>query len=1063
MANYTPDSLLAIFGPQNASAENRELDFLRNIADRKSGGTFRIKDYKNGGTAAHYLSEFGSGRLDPLIDYNLDVLNVTSSSVSSAAASFALRGTAGNGISYTTVQDISTFLNCAPNTALSSLVPYVEVEFEFEYRAGELGANKVRHPSLMRFLMGPSRNDTGSADTLLDDSRILSYTSTEKVNANYQLGYSGMEMFTAPMTLVNPNIPNRYVPVLNPYAPLASLTAFNVKVVNQKSGFSGFTSATMEITLHDKTRLLEISELVQPQYFGGTVAWITYGWRCPEDAQSTNNPFTKFVNSRMLTKQAFNVTNASFSFDVHSAKISLSLGTTGYREIRNFQLSQLKGIDLSGISLEDNAQGLNAFYTTREGTISTDKPTTLQKLNQEMQKTLAELTGQFNETQRNIFGQYMVIPGDDNMVVPTVEMLDKAKQNIDSIKSALQYDKTPPEIRAGVSKYLALMEEKYKKNTDGTYAFTKAIEIKATADCFSIFKEIFGYHNRSDINNAADNAPEDKWLPKKWKDINSASRASAVAGNLVNYDSTRNKQKFEKTAANAAFDKLKAAIVNSEGEQASIVAYDNKKKPLTSSDAKILANQGLTTKSTNKAAAAADAANKDAWISTILPNDVIDIGKRSSNSQESTDKYARAFVSFGYFFEQLVLKAARSVPGISEAQVFFGDFNDKSKAVWKENNDNGTPKQSRIMNIAEFPISVAVFLQMYRKKVVEKGSETLTLNDIVGLLTAQIEDPRGEAYGLKNLYLPWSKEKDNDLFANSESKKAGEILQADWKMPSIGTHVDTLSPCSTAVSDTDLLNLFNVSAKQVRDQSGRTSRIMRIKVFDKNYQKPAKQTLSTPQPVLQTVTPKEALSIRQNASDYVDAQSKIDALNANYAATALANTNAALASKGISLTPNKDGTYYLNFLTNKAVKDFFSQKIPTIVVGSEGSSIISCAVSSNQNAQITASQIKKSMQGVRAGQPLGASGPSGLPVNIMPVTLSMTTIGCPLFEYGQTFFVDFNTGTSVDNTYYIVEIEHQFSPGKFQTSLRFAYANAYDGYRNPRTFENTLNLLASVL
>ena len=103
------------------------------------------------------------------------------------------------------------------------------------------------------------------------------------------------------------------------------------------------------------------------------------------------------------------------------------------------------------------------------------------------------------------------------------------------------------------------------------------------------------------------------------------------------------------------------------------------------------------------------------------------------------------------------------------------------------------------------------------------------------------------------------------------------------------------------------------------------------------------------------------------------------------------------------------------------------------------------------------------MQGVRAGQPLGASGPSGLPVNIMPVTLSMTTIGCPLFEYGQTFFVDFNTGTSVDNTYYIVEIEHQFSPGKFQTSLRFAYANAYDGYRNPRTFENTLNLLASVL
>jgi hypothetical protein len=640
----------------------------------------------------------------------------------------------------------------------------------------------------------------------------------------------------------------------------------------------------------------------------------------------------------------------------------------------------------------------------------------------------------------------MTISGDDNSVIPSTEAIETAQKNITSINGALTNRKDiPSDIKQKMEKYVALMKVKYQSDKDGKYQFKDAVDVSASAKIFDTFKSIFGSIEIKTETNASssDNAPDDNWLPQKWKDFNNLVKMSAIAGTKLHYDSSRQQGESKKAAA-AALAALNDAIAND--KDVAIVPPEKKK------------NSGNNVLK----AAAANADNaKDLWIPTILSD--VDYGKYN-NSNPNKNKFSRAFVSFGYFFEQLILRCATSdVPGISEAQCFFGEFNNGSKAVWKELQSDGYTK-TRIMNIAEFPISVAVFLQMYRRKVVEKGSETLTLNDIIDLLSSQIEDPRGEAYGFKYLYTPWSTEKkDSNPFVNDQAKSKGEALQADWKMPQIGYHVEVLSPSSLQASDVDLLDLFEVSAKQSRDMNGNTKRIMRIKIFDKNYQKQTKQTLSTPQRTLQTVTPQEALSIATYLGDVV-APDVIKRTNEAYY-NEYAEYVRSLAPKGTALKPSltDPGKWYLEFESNKAVKDFFSQKIPSIVVGSEGSSVISCTVSSNQNAQITASQIKKSLQGVRPGQPLGASGPSGLPVNIMPVTLSMTTIGCPLFEYGQAFFVDFNTGTSVDNTYSIVDIEHQFSPGKFQTSLRFAYVNAYDGYRNPRTLENSFDLLASIL
>ena len=62
-------------------------------------------------------------------------------------------------------------------------------------------------------------------------------------------------------------------------------------------------------------------------------------------------------------------------------------------------------------------------------------------------------------------------------------------------------------------------------------------------------------------------------------------------------------------------------------------------------------------------------------------------------------------------------------------------------------------------------------------------------------------------------------------------------------------------------------------------------------------------------------------------------------------------------------------------------------------------------------------------------------------------------LGCPIIRYAQHFFVDFGTGTSVDDVYYVKTVNHRIAPGTFTTSVSLYNRNA-DGQ-----FESFLAML----
>ncbi len=118
---------------------------------------------------------------------------------------------------------------------------------------------------------------------------------------------------------------------------------------------------------------------------------------------------------------------------------------------------------------------------------------------------------------------------------------------------------------------------------------------------------------------------------------------------------------------------------------------------------------------------------------------------------------------------------------------------------------------------------------------------------------------------------------------------------------------------------------------------------------------------------------------------------------------------------------------------------WIKKHMPYINYGSEGTAIKSMSV------QTLADSKTASMYMVRSSNDSTSdtAGNQGLPMQLMPVQMSAEMVGCPLMEYMQQYFVDMNTGTSIDNRYVVTGIDHKLEPGTYTTSVKFTPLDAF--------------------
>ena len=478
----------------------------------------------------------------------------------------------------------------------------------------------------------------------------------------------------------------------------------------------------------------------------------------------------------------------------------------------------------------------------------------------------------------------------------------------------------------------------------------------------------------------------------------------------------------------------------------------------------------------------------------------------SVNAQENPDFNSFGKISFGRLFFNYFLDAAANASGvIDEFQVIFYSLNSRAGQVAS-------------INIAEFPIDIDLLRKAYAKLVQDQKGETMTILNFLKIVrSSQFEDIRHRAFGFYDFF---TYEKDVLVSDKSKAKDFQKTMIENFSnggsfmQPTIDFFVETgymkVDPNGKSVpdQDTDLLRQFEkISVETTNNSPSRTTkRIMRIHVYDR-----AATPHHTTATIMKQADGKQLVSaditafksqienaVRVNEAKLSDARAKVKQAEDTVATAkkkkdTSGNAESALAAARADensiktnnekltsqLTAAKDVEQIRKFVeddtsgspktkfevfdlenaTFSTVKKKISEFTPTILIGSNGTAVKNISYTTGQDALLSTIMIlRNNTNSTSVTNPNGSSG-AGLPLRVIPGQLSLTTLGCPLVDYMQQYFVDLGTGTTVDNLYNITGLTHNISPGNFQTEIKLTFSDAYGQYESPQDFSKQISAM----
>ena len=130
--------------------------------------------------------------------------------------------------------------------------------------------------------------------------------------------------------------------------------------------------------------------------------------------------------------------------------------------------------------------------------------------------------------------------------------------------------------------------------------------------------------------------------------------------------------------------------------------------------------------------------------------------------------------------------------------------------------------------------------------------------------------------------------------------------------------------------------------------------------------------------------------------------------------------------------------------------------MPSITYGTQNSAILEASVTTVNEAKLNTMYIARSLRS-KSSNNTSVSFKGEMPLRVMPSQSNITMFGCPFVNFAQYIFLDYETGTTIDNAYAITGIKHDLSPGKFTTSLTLSYGDVYG------TYESMLNTIGNAL
>jgi hypothetical protein len=204
----------------------------------------------------------------------------------------------------------------------------------------------------------------------------------------------------------------------------------------------------------------------------------------------------------------------------------------------------------------------------------------------------------------------------------------------------------------------------------------------------------------------------------------------------------------------------------------------------------------------------------------------------------------------------------------------------------------------------------------------------------------------------------------------------------------------------------------------------------------------------------------------QNASPHTDEMFLISCMNDSDMAVQMqtssdtATAEAAKAEEGVTKPEGKSATkdkqkeegtivapesktgyeVYTSTIPNSEMKRIIKNTVPSLTYGQGFSALTNFSMRSTTGGSVQAAMMVNAIKDAPSKPGSSKGETSNMEdVTVIPANASMSLLGCPLFEYGQQFFVDLGTGTTADNMYRVIGVEHNLSSGEFTTNVNLGF------------------------
>jgi len=938
------------------------------------------------------------------------------------------------------------FFNAITPVEMSRCTPYIKIEvISQDFKTDSEKISNLNQVGYMRF----TKSESG--DYELDDlggfsstKPVLSDSSKEsEIKNKTTTRYSFMDIFNSPQTMSNADINkmggksvlgssfNRD-PVLEPVSPMLSLQSLKVDITGAGFGLLASKKAGLSLTLHDRSRMRDIAPLISSTQFSTTKIIIEYGWNHPDGGVNSENVIGKYLNS-LKERSIYQVIGSNYSFgDGNTVKIDVDLAAYGFRQNEKIHCGSGPEVPLNMV--EEKIKKVTSDIIKGEGI--EDAPEVRQeiKLNS---RNARSINASISWSAYDQLSPFLREGGDQKKLTDIIKtiLIPETLLHDNYIDETLKEEISSPEkeIQDQISRMLGKLAD-IKKTKPSTKEDKE--ENRLSADPY-LWSTTTGALDGNFFNG------------RDGESVSLGKVISHFIGHAI--------------ASSCLYDEVQLFFYPLNHQAASGRAHTTASLPIpikkleSAIDEKLNKNSMISVNSFFKLL---EKIVRDRNIPAYGLSEVFeDLNKITSlDNDEALDTMKSLYetgelqldISEAFAFE--TIKSKGSYDDIFDAEQEklvksnnekLNSLNKEKSSLQKKSNTLKSDIESKRKQLKELPEGDASFAQ-----------KTQDLND-------SIKEKEAEIASLEKDILEKQKSidsinKDND--ANLFNKKTFDGLKkkVTTKIRE-KTRKELAEKCKSIYMNDGLSSQYPAEAKFVRPNLSMdfevleaidvsNSELEKFNFFEK-FKESKKSTNGHKDD-------KTILRIH-----IYDEESILDPASYAMHQTLLAGAeNKVINGKDYrKVIEEKLGSGGLNF---NDVKQVMKAAYPTIIYGSNGSTVKNISVSANTSGELSQVLMNDSYGQIRDGVIKGKNYENDYEsITLLPNTVSLSMLGQPMIGRGNNIFIDFGTNTSLDNIYTVKSVSHSLSKGDFSTTVQLVPSNMGAISSFKERMRNTLDVL----